>query len=180
MQAVASTYRLFIRAMGHVNLALAILAAAILFGVTMSIFAEVTWRFAGGRSQLWITEVSEYSLLYITFLAAPYLLQHRRHVTVDLLTAGRSGPAARALNFIIAATGCVLCVLLTIKGIDLVTDQYATGLRRVTVMAPRSWFIIAAFPLGTGLMAVQFFDQMLDALARPKGAEPPTTPEETL
>lgn len=163
MPAIASAYRHFIRMIGYVNLALAIVAAAALFAVTMSIFAEVVWRYSGGRSQLWVTEISEYSLLYITFLAAPYLLQHRRHVTVDLLTAGRTGPAARMLNVTIAATGFILCAIVTVQGIDLVLDQYATGLRRVTVLAPRSWYIIAAFPLGTGLMAIQFFDQMLEA-----------------
>jgi TRAP-type C4-dicarboxylate transport system permease small subunit len=167
MPAAARAYRRFIRLAGHVNLALAILAAAMLFAVTLAIFFEVTWRYMGGRSQLWVTEVSEYSLLYITFLAAPYLLQHNRHVTVDLLTAGRSGLAARALNTAIAATGCALCLLVAIKGLDLVADQYATGLRRITVMAPRSWYILAAVPLGMALMAIQFFDHMLTALRGP-------------
>jgi TRAP-type C4-dicarboxylate transport system permease small subunit len=169
MQAAANAYRLFMRLVGHLNLALAVVAAAMLFSVTLAIFFEVTWRYIGGRSQLWVTEISEYSLLYITFLAGPYLLQHNRHVTVDLLTAGRTGLAAKALNALIAITGCAVCALVTFKGVDLVLDQYATGLRRITVMAPRSWYIIAAFPLGTGLMAVQFFDHAVTALRTPRG-----------
>jgi C4-dicarboxylate transporter, DctQ subunit len=164
-QPVVTAYRRFMRAMGFLNLVLAIIAAAVLFAVTMMIFAEVTFRYFGARSQLWVTEVSEYSLLYITFLAAPYLLQHRRHVTVDLLTSGRTGASVRVINLVVASLGFALCVLLTIKGIDLVMDQYAMGIRRITVMAPRSWYIFAAFPAGMALMAIQFFDQIVAAIS---------------
>ena len=163
--AIAQTYRRVMAAAGYLNLGLALIAAAVLFSVTVMIFAEVSWRYIGGRSQLWVTEISEYSLLYITFLAAPYLLQHNRHVTVDLLLSGLSGNAARAVRFVIAVLGGALCVVLTVKGVDLVLDQYAMGTRRISVMAPRSWYIFAAFPLGTGLMALQFLDQMIAALS---------------
>jgi C4-dicarboxylate transporter, DctQ subunit len=163
-QPVTRFYRLFMAATARVNLALAILAAVILFAVTMMIFVEVSWRYLGGRSQLWVTEVSEYSLLYITFLAAPYLLQHRRHVAVDLILATRQGLTAALLEAVIAALGLALCILLAVQGVQLVLDQYAMGMRRVSVMAPRSWYIFAAFPLGMALMAVQFLDQLIGAL----------------
>ncbi len=168
--ALATAYRRFMAAMGWVNLGLAMVAAAILFAVTMMIFAEVSWRYLGGRSQLWVTEVSEYSLLYITFLAAPWLLQNRRHVTVDLFLATRTGRSAQLLQVLIAALGFGLCLLLAVKGVQLVLDQYATGLRRISVMAPRSWYIFAAFPLGMALMAVQFLDQVVEALTGRRGA----------
>lgn len=168
--AMATAYRRFMSAMGWVNLCLAILAAAVLFAVTMMIFAEVSWRFLGGRSQLWVTEVSEYSLLYITFLAAPWLLQHRRHVAVDLFLATRRGRSAQILQVLIAALGLALCLLLAVKGVQLVLDQYSTGLRRISVMAPRSWYIFAAFPLGMALMAVQFLDQLVEAVTGRRGA----------
>jgi TRAP-type C4-dicarboxylate transport system permease small subunit len=161
---VATIYKRLMRAVGFLNLTLAIIAAAVLFAVTMMIFAEVTLRYLGARSQLWVTEVSEYSLLYITFLAAPYLLQHRRHVTVDLLTSVSAAPTARMIELLVAVLGFALCLLLTIKGIHLVVDQYAMGLRRITVMAPRSWYIFAAFPAGMALLTIQFFDQIVTAI----------------
>lgn len=162
---VARPYRALMRVAGYLNLTLAILAAAILFGVTLVIFAEVSWRFLGGRSQLWVTEISEYALLYITFLAAPWLLQHRRHVTVDLVPAMLGPRAARALALGVAVLGLALCLLLTVKGVQLVADQYSIGLRRITVLAPRSWYIVAAFPLGMALMALQFLDHVIGLLA---------------
>jgi TRAP-type C4-dicarboxylate transport system permease small subunit len=167
--AIARTYRAFIRAANLLNLVLAIVAATVLFGVTMIIFGEVSWRFVGGRSQLWVTEVSEYALLYVTFLAAPYLLQHRRHVTVDLIPAALSAGAAHVLALAVAALGLALCTLLALKGVELVMDQYTIGLRRISVLAPRSWYIVAAFPLGMALMAVQFLDQIVGLLGARRG-----------
>lgn len=162
---IAQTYRRVMAAANYLNFGLALIAATVLFTVTMMIFAEVSWRYIGGRSQLWVTEVSEYSLLYITFLAAPYLLQNNRHVTVDLFLSGLSGNSARALRVVIALLGGALCVVLTIKGVQLVLDQYAMGIRRISVMAPRSWYIFAAVPIGTGLMALQFLDQIIAAIS---------------
>ena len=168
--ALATAYRRFMAAMGWVNLGLAMVAAAILFAVTMMIFAEVSWRYLGGRSQLWVTEVSEYSLLYVTFLAAPYLLEHNRHVVMDVVLEQLASGAARALSVLVAALGLVICLTLCWQGLVLVLDQYAMGLRRISVMAPRSWYIFAAFPLGMALMAVQFLDQMVEALTGRRGA----------
>lgn len=164
-------YAAFLRAISGINLALAATGAAILFGVTVAIFVEVVWRQVGGRSQLWVTEVSEYSLLFVTFLAAPYLLEHNRHVVMDVVLEQLGGGLARILTILVAALGLVICLVLGWQGLMLVLDQYQTGVRRISVMAPRSWYITAAWPLGMILMAVQFLDQLLAAFAGRHGVQ---------
>jgi hypothetical protein len=54
---------------------------------------EVTIRWLGGASQLWVIEVSEYALLFITFLGAPYLLAKNLHVVMDLVYDSLAGLA---------------------------------------------------------------------------------------
>ena len=146
-----------------VNLACAILGAALLFGIATIVCFEVLGRALGAPSRLWVIEVSEYALLFITFLGAPYLLEKNRHVVLDLvLNSLSAGPfrVARAFN---ATVGLLLCLVLTWIGIDVVLDQFVTGTREVTVMRPQSWWITAAMPLGTGLMGLQFLDQVIRA-----------------
>lgn len=170
----ASVHDAIMRVFSRINLALAVLAAIVLFAVTMMIFVEVSWRFLGGRSQIWVTEVGEYSLLFITFLAAPYLLERKSHVTVDILLNSLSSGPARIVSAAVALLGLGICLLLAGLGVALVLDQYASGLRRVTVLAPQSWYITLVYPVGMGLMAVQFFDQALSAItkrSRPAAAE---------
>ncbi|MCC6009010.1 MAG: TRAP transporter small permease [Rhodobacteraceae bacterium] len=167
-------YAVVMRGFSRINLLLAGVGAAALFGVTVAIFVEVVWRQVGGRSQLWVTEVSEYSLLYVTFLAAPYLLEHNRHVVMDVVLEQLATGAARVLSVLVAALGLAICLTLCWQGLVLVLDQYAMGLRRISVLAPRSWYILAAWPLGMGLMAVQFFDQLLAAFLGRAGVQDDT------
>ncbi len=150
----------------RVNLGLAIVGAALLFFAASIIFIEVLSRGLTGSSQLWVIEVSEYSLLYITLLGAPYLLEKNQHVTLDLVYAGLpTGPKVivRLLN---STIGFVLCAILTIVGIDVVLDQIDTGVRTATVMAPPRYLVSFALPVGMLLLSVQFLFQGIDALRR--------------
>ena len=118
----------------------------------------------GGASRLWVIEVSEYALLFITFLGAPYLLEKNRHVVLDLLYNSFTGRPRLVVQAVNAAIGLFVCAVLTIVGVQVVMEQFEIGVREVTVMRPLSWWITAALPLGTGLMAVQFLDQLLASL----------------
>ena len=146
---------------GRVNLICAILGAALLFGIAAIVCFEVVGRALGASSRLWVIEVSEYALLFITFLGAPYLLQHNRHVVMDLVVNGLSHGQKRISHLINGLIGFLVCAVITVIGVQVVLDQFALGTREVTVMRPHSWWITSAMPLGTGLMAIQFLDTII-------------------
>lgn len=155
------TLTLLRRAFSRLNLICAIVATALLFMIAFIICFEVMGRALGGSSRLWVIEVSEYALLFITFLGAPYLLEKNMHVLLDLLYDSLSGRPRLALQIFNAGVGFAICVVLTVVGISVVVEQFQVGVRQVTVMRPLSWWITAALPIGMGLMAVQFLDQMV-------------------
>ncbi|GAB5446329.1 TRAP transporter small permease [Gymnodinialimonas sp.] len=152
------------RVFSALNLACAILGAALLFMIAVIICFEVIVRSLGYPSQLWVIEVSEYSLLFITFLGAPYLLEKNLHVVLDLVYDTLMGRPRVLLQIINATIGFALCAVLTVVGISVVIEQFELGVRQVTVMRPQSWWITAALPLGMGLMAVQFLDRIIRSL----------------
>ncbi|MBF9038460.1 TRAP transporter small permease subunit [Rhodobacterales bacterium LSUCC0246] len=153
----------------RINLICAIIGAALLFGIATIVCMEVIGRALGASSQLWVIEASEYALIFITFLGAPYLLELNRHVVMDLLTSDLTGERKRISNLFNGAIGLIVCMILTIIGMQVVLNQFDLGTREVTVMRPLSWWITSAMPLGTGLMAVQFLDVVLRNL-RSKGS----------
>jgi len=153
----------------RINLICAIIGAALLFGIATIVCMEVIGRALGASSQLWVIEASEYALIFITFLGAPYLLELNRHVVMDLLTSDLTGERKRISNLFNGAIGLIVCIILTIIGMQVVLNQFDLGTREVTVMRPLSWWITSAMPLGTGLMAVQFLDVVLRNL-RSKGS----------
>lgn len=158
-------YQTVARIFSRLNLLCAGLGAAILFFVAAIILWEVVSRATFGQSRLWVIEVSEYSLLFITFLGAPYLLEKNMHVVLDLVY-DNLGPAWRRVATVTnASLGLAICATLTVVGIMVVIDQYDVGVRQTTVMAPYSFWITAALPLGMFLMSFQFLDKGLRALA---------------
>lgn len=148
-------------AFSRINLICAIIGAALLFGIAAIVCFEVAGRALGAPSRLWVIEVSEYALLFITFLGAPYLLEKNRHVVMDLLINGMSAPKRQVMQFVNALIGLLVCLVLIYVGLQVVLDQLELGTREVTVMRPQSWWITAAMPLGTTLMAVQFLDALI-------------------
>ncbi len=156
------------RFFSRINLICAILGAALLFGIAAIVCFEVLGRALGAPSRLWVIEASEYALLFMTFLGAPYLLEKNRHVVLDLVLNNLPRGPHLLAQIVNAAIGLLVCVILTLVGIGVVLDQFDTGTREVTVMRPYSWWITAAMPLGMALMSVQF----LDALLRAFSAEP--------
>lgn len=152
------------RLFSRINLACAALGAGLLFLIAAIVCFEVLVRALGGASRLWVIEVSEYALLFITFLGAPYLLEKNKHVVLDLIyNAFPRGPR-RVARLVNASLGFLTCAALTVVGVQVVADQFAVGVREVTVMRPQSWWITASLPLGMGLMGVQFLDQIARAL----------------
>ena len=145
----------------RLNLICAILGACLLFLIAAIICFEVLVRALGGASRLWVIEVSEYALLFITFLGAPYLLEKNAHVLMDLLYNSFAGKTRLLVQGLNAAIGLTACAILTVIGVQVVLEQFEVGVREVTVMRPLSWWITAALPLGMGLMSVQFLNQLL-------------------
>ncbi len=78
------------------------LADVILMFLMLSVCADVILRYFFNRPQAWVAEISEYLLLYITFLGAAWVLKNEGHVIVDVLVAQVS-PKARAVLGVISS-----------------------------------------------------------------------------
>ncbi|MFK7752259.1 MAG: TRAP transporter small permease [Sedimentitalea sp.] len=152
------------RVFSRLNLICAMIGAALLFFIASIICFEVIGRALGGSSRLWVLEASEYTLLFITFLGAPYLLEKNMHVVLDLVYEKVTGAGRLALQVFNAGIGFAVCLVLTVVGFQVVIEQFSIGVREVTVMRPLSWWITLSLPIGTGLMSVQFLAQVLRSL----------------
>jgi len=69
----------------RVNSFCATLSGVILLFISFSVFADVFLRYLFNRPSIWITEVSTYLLLYLTFLGTSYALQEGIHIRVTFL-----------------------------------------------------------------------------------------------
>lgn len=134
----------------------ALVAAAMLVWLMMAIVVSVSLRNLGMQPWAWLFTSTEYGLLYLTMLGAPWLVRERGHVHIELLTAALPRMARRTLSRLIAA-GCVaVCALLAWKGAELVATNIARNDMDVRAYYFPRWILTLAFPVSFGLMAVEF------------------------
>ena len=86
---------------------MALIAAGTLIWLMVSVVASVVMRNVGVQPFAWLFTSSEYGLLYMTMLGAPWLVRERGHVHIELVTAALP-PVLRRIVSRLVALGCVV------------------------------------------------------------------------
>jgi len=144
------------RALGLVVGAMAAIAALMLVWLMVAIVLSVTLRNIGMQPWAWLFTSTEYGVLYMTMLGAPWLVRKKGHVHIELLTAALPETARQVLSRLVAL-GCVLiCGYLAWKGYQLVQVNIARMDFDVRAYFFPRWMLTIAFPVSFGLMALEF------------------------
>jgi TRAP-type C4-dicarboxylate transport system permease small subunit len=142
---------------------LAFLAAIMIIFTMLLVSAEVVMRYFLRRPIAWDVEITEYLLLYITFLAAAWVLKREGHVRIDILL-NRLTPRSQAmLGIITSILGILICGALVWYGTLVTWDHF---LRQVTyarsLLEVPYYPILAIIPVGSLLLMLQFVRRTLD------------------
>jgi len=135
--------------------ALAVGAAVLIAYLIVSVALAVILRgFRTGIEGLF--ESTEYSLLWLTFLGAAWVLREESHVKMDLLLTRLSSRNQTILNVITSIIGAIICLALTWFGVKVTWDNFQTGYFLHTVIAPPIYPILIIIPVGSFLLFIQF------------------------
>jgi C4-dicarboxylate transporter DctQ subunit len=122
----------------------------------LSTCAEVFLRYFLNRPQGWTLELTEYSLLYITFLGAPWLLRRDGHVKMDIVIRKLSIKTQNIVNTI-SSLLCLIVCLVVAWGAGMATW---THFQRDSVTPKLLEFplypLLAIIMMGYGFLAIQF------------------------
>ncbi len=136
------------------------LVVVLLIFMMLAVSTEVVMRYFLNRPPIWVIEVTEYSLLYITFLGAAWLLRKEGHVKVDLVLT-RLKPGTQAfLNATTSALCAIACLILAWYGVKVTWDHFQTGYFLSTILRPPSFAIVLIIPVGSFLLFIQFLRRM--------------------
>lgn len=136
--------------------ALFYLACILLAFSMLSVNVEIFYRFFVGKAQLWVVEVSEYILLIMTFLGAAWVLKKDGHVRMDVLVNRLEPRAQLTLNIITSAVGAIFCLVIVWYGTDVTWDNYQRGTTFYKAVGFPKAPIMAAIPIGSFLLFIQF------------------------
>lgn len=137
-------------------IAIALLAASILVVCHMIIL-----RYVLNASTIWQTEFVTYGLTAATFLASPYVLMLRGHVSVDLLQENVGSRTRFILQMICAALSMLFVGLLGYSAWVYFEEALSGGWTTETVWALPLWIPLLPFPVGMGLLLLQYLAEVM-------------------
>lgn len=156
-------------------LVLAILAATLVGFMMISVTANVIMRYFFSRPLLWVHEIAEIALLYMTFLATVWVLKNEGHVGMDLLIDRLSPRYQLFLNIITSFISAIVCLVITYYGIPVAWIYYVKGIYQLSLLELPTALFLAVVPVGCFLLFIQFlrrtggFVQRFRALGREQG-----------
>ena len=143
----------------------AVLGGIVLVLQTASVAGNTMLSFFFNR---WITGVeslTEFGILYLTFLSTAWLLKHERHVKVDIVTGALSPKVQAVLVVITSVAGVGICLIFTIFGAYVTWDHWVRGMTDYAKLGGFPIAIpLAIIPLGSFMLSIQFVKRAYGSL----------------
>ena len=117
---------------------------------------EVFTRYFLGRGTIWVIEMSEYTMLYMTFLGTAWLLRNEGHVEMDIVMVLLSHRTQQILKGTTSTLSGLVCLLLAWSGAQVTWDHLQRGLHRPTLLEPPDFPLFVIIPIGFFLLFIQF------------------------
>ena len=134
---------------------LILLAAVLLIFIMLGIIADILLR-EFGVALIWMFEITEYSLLFITFLGAAWLLKREGHIVMDMVLNRLNLGTRSRLNIITSIIGAITCLVVAWYGARITWEYFALGYTLNTDLRPPQAPIMAIIPVGCFLLFIQF------------------------
>jgi TRAP-type C4-dicarboxylate transport system permease small subunit len=138
---------------------LAWLCGAVLAAVFVMIIVAVTLRTLRIGEPDWILPTTEYAMLFIGTLGAPWLLRERGHIVIDVVRVSVSPEARRAMAYIVAACSTVLFALLVYFTVPVMRASWGEYEMRAYMM-PKA-LLFAPVGIAFALLAIGFFRALI-------------------
>lgn len=148
--------RPLIRAYDRLVTGMALVAALTLVWLMIAVVASVAMRNAGLQPAAWLFTSTEYGMLYMTMLGAPWLVRERGHVHIELVTAALPARVRRAVSRAVAALCVAVCLVLAWYGLQLFLQNLERRDFDVRAYFYPRWLLTVTFPVSFGVMAVEF------------------------
>lgn len=132
------------------------LAGLLLVFIMMAVCGDVILRTFFELPQMWVTEVTECLLLYITFLTTAWLLRDDGHVRVDILLNRLKPRTVAFLGIVSSGIGILVSVVLVIFGAMITWDYYQRGVYTPSAMEFPVYVILIIIPIGSLALFLQF------------------------
>lgn len=135
---------------------LAVGAALLMVAVMLTVCLDVIIRNLGRQPSAHFFTLSEYALLLIPCLGAPWLVRDKGHVYIEILLMQLRPSARRAMSVFIGVACIAICLTLAWFGLEVTIQDWVQNNKDVRSFDAPRWAIVMWIPISFFLMATEF------------------------
>jgi C4-dicarboxylate transporter DctQ subunit len=135
---------------------MAVLAGLLMAAMMTMIVIDVALRNLGYQSSAHFFTFTEYFLLLIALLGAPWLVREKGHIYIELGIMALPPAARPALQWIVVGICAAVCLVLAWYGGAITLTDYLQSEKDVRSFDMPRWILTLSLPLSFGMMALEF------------------------
>ncbi len=140
---------------------MAVVAGVLMVAMMAMIVADVALRNLGYQSSAHFFTFTEYFLLLIPLLGAPWLVREKGHIYIELVVGALGAASRRRLLKLILLLGLAVCAVLAWYGGVITLQNFVQNEKDVRSFDMPRWMLMLAMPLSFGMMALEFLRLLL-------------------
>ena len=148
--------KVLVKAHDAVVFGMAALAAFLMAAMMVVICVDVLLRNLGYQSSAHFFTFTEYALLMVPCMGAPWLVREKGHIYVEILLMTLKPPARRRMTMAIGLVCIATCLVLAWFGFSISLNDFLQNEKDVRSLDMPRWMVSVWIPLGFLLMAVEF------------------------
>jgi TRAP-type C4-dicarboxylate transport system permease small subunit len=145
-----------VRAYDAVLYGMAWAAGFLMAAMMVVIFVDVVLRNLGYQSSAHFFTFTEYALLAVPCLGAPWLVREKGHIYVEIVFMYIGARQRVALRYLIGALCVIVCGVLAWYGSLVTINDFVQNEKDVRSLDMPRWMVVGFIPLSFAMMAVEF------------------------
>jgi C4-dicarboxylate transporter, DctQ subunit len=135
---------------------MALVAAFLMVAMMVTITLDVVLRNLGYQSSAHFFTFTEYALLIVPCLGAPWLAREKGHIYVEILLMSMPKRVRAAMTLGIGLVCIVVCLTVAWYGFQVTLNDYLQNEKDVRSLDMPRWMVVGFIPLSFLMMAMEF------------------------
>jgi TRAP-type C4-dicarboxylate transport system permease small subunit len=135
---------------------MAFIAAFLMAAMMVVITLDVVLRNLGYQSSAHFFTFTEYALLIVPCLGAPWLAREKGHIYVEILLNAMAPRARKAMTVAIGLLCIAVCLVIAWYGFEVAWRDFVQNEKDVRSMDFPRWMVVGFIPLSFFMMAIEF------------------------
>lgn len=155
-----SPFRQFTAGLARAENLFADVAVAILVLSGLTVCADVLMRYFFARPIMGAIELTEYGLVYITFLGAAWAVPRGAHIDIDAFVQKMPESVQKVCALVSNVVAFGVAAALTVFGGWTTWTAYTRALFKPTTLEIPTWIVLIAVPIGGLLLALRYLAEI--------------------